>query len=81
MTMADHTPELRPGLHFHHLRQIVRLRRASSWLGILSVVAVLVFFQLHRHDPALFQAADPYAARGGATPGRAQQTIWPTGLR
>lgn len=78
--MVDHTPELRPGLHFQHLRQIVRLRRASSWLGILCVVAVLVFFQLHRHDPALFQAADPYAAQGATTPTGARQTIWSAGM-
>ena len=52
----------RPGLHFEHLRQIVRLRRASGWLGIAAVMAALAFYQLHRKDPALFEAADTCTA-------------------
>lgn len=58
----------RPGLHIEHLRQLVRLRRASGWLGIAAVITVLAFYQLHRKEPALFEAADTFAAHHAAAP-------------
>ncbi len=53
--MLDRTQQLRPGLRFAHLRSIVRLRQASPWLGIFTFMALLTIYQLHRHDPALFE--------------------------
>jgi putative copper export protein len=66
----------RPGLHIGHLRQLVRLRKASGWLGILAVVATLVFYQLHRRDPALFEASRPFAMHGHPGSGSVHPGIW-----
>lgn len=56
--MNDRNVDGRPGPHHEHQRQLARLRRSSGWLGLLILIAVLVFYQLHRSEPALFQAAD-----------------------
>jgi hypothetical protein len=49
----------RPGLRIEHLRQLVRLRRASGWLGILALTALLILRGMDRMDPDLFRAAVP----------------------
>lgn len=67
-TMIPNNIHERPGLHVEHLRQLVRLRKASGWLGIAAVMGALVLYQLHRKEPALFEAADTYAAHRAAGP-------------
>lgn len=52
----------RPGLHIEHLRQLVRLRRASGWSGILAFAGLLAWHCMDRMDPDLFRAAVPKRA-------------------
>ncbi len=47
----------RPGLHVEHLRNLVRLRQASGWLGILAFTGLLALRGMDRMDPDLFRAA------------------------
>lgn len=71
---------VRPGLHVEHLRQLVRLRRASGWLGILVLAGLLALRGMDRMDPDLFRAAvrerDVSAARH-AGPSKAVQVMHP----
>ena len=57
--MNNNSIEVRPGLDVEHLRQLVRLRRASGWLGILAFVGLLALRGMDRMDPDLFKAAVP----------------------
>lgn len=66
--MEQNSMQGRPGLHVEHLRQLVRLRKDSGWLGIAAVIALIAFYQLHRSEPALFEAADTCAAHHAAAP-------------
>ncbi len=66
--MEQNSMQGRPGLHVEHLRQLVRLRKDSGWLGIAAVIALIAFYQLHRSEPALFEAAHTYAAHHAAGP-------------
>ena len=58
-TMESHSISEHPGLRIEHLRQLVRLRRASGWLGILAFTGLLALRGMDHMDPDLFRAALP----------------------
>ena len=62
--MNNNSIHERPGLHVEHLRQLVRLRRASGWLGILAFTSLLALRGMDRLAPDLFRSAahEPHAA-------------------